>query len=536
MTGQWLLAGVLVGFAVLAGPGCQKAETGTPAAEKAAGQAAGKTDAPSGPAAATPASAAGTAAQPKADASPGALSTGRQVLEAMVAAYRKATTYYDHAVVQLNAEVGGDKIHKEQPFSMAFARPNLLRLEVYQTMVVSDGKELHAALSDLKDQVVVKPVSTRLTWPSLFTDLVLGHALGDGIAGPPVQGLLMMDDNAMVALTRGAEEPQLADSAQFGDHDCYRVTIKRREGTAVFWIDKTGFELRRVEYPIDELAQSMAEDGKKVENVSLIAEFHQAQLGREIEPAAFRFEVPGGARLVKYFVPPEPGQLLGKKVPDFRFTDAKGQAVTPESLAGKVAVLDFWATWCKPCRQTLPLVDKEYARFKNNPKVAFYAVSIDTKEMKNAAVTASYEEMKLALPMARDLDGQHNSVFMVLQVPMTYIIGANGLVQDFQVGQNPDVPCDVGEKVEKILAGKDLFPDGQKEYEERLRQFKEAAASAEEAVASGGAQRAVTPPKPQIAPASAPARLHFNRCGSAPRWKGPAMCWSSTVRPDRGSW
>lgn len=508
------MVGALGVLAVAVGPGCQKTETAVTAEKKADG----KKDASSA------AIAAGTAGQTEgkpASAQPGALSTGRQVLEAMVAAYRKAATYYDHAVVQLNAEVGGDKIHKEQPFSMAFARPNLLRLEVYQAMVVSDGKEIHAALGDLKDQVLAKPAPAHLTWPSLFTDPVLGQALGDGIAGAPVQGLLLLDDNAMVALTRGAEEPQLGPSAMFGEHDCYRVSLRRREGTAVFWIDKSGFELRRVEYPVDELAQNMAEEGKKVENVSLIAEFPQAQLGREIEPAAFRFEVPDGARLVKFFIPAEPGQLLGKKVPDFRFTDVKGQAVTPESLAGKVAVLDFWATWCDQCRKTLPLIDKDYARLKNNPRVAFYAVSIDPKEMKVASVAAAYEKLKVGMPLLCDTEGRAGALFMVPPVPMTYIIGPNGLVQDFHAGQNPDMPSEVGEKVEKLLAGKDLYPDGVKEYQEHLKQFGDAAASAEEALAAGSAQRPVTAPKPQIAPATPPAKLRLKSLWTCTKVEGP---------------
>ena len=118
------------------------------------------------------------------------------------------------------------------------------------------------------------------------------------------------------------------------------------------------------------------EIGAQVESISLVADFTAHQLNGPIDPRAFKFEVPADAEIVKFFIPPDPGQLLSKKVPDFKFVGLDGKPVTPQSLAGKIAVLDFWATWCDPCKASLPNLQKVYEKYKDNDKVAFVAVSV----------------------------------------------------------------------------------------------------------------------------------------------------------------
>ena len=91
--------------------------------------------------------------------------------------------------------------------------------------------------------------------------------------------------------------------------------------------------------------------------------------------------------MVTLFVPPHTAQLLGKKSPDFKFSDLDGKPVTPESLAGKVAVLDFWASdvaGASSAMETARTWRKSASWYKTNPKVAFYAVSVDRQQIKNS--------------------------------------------------------------------------------------------------------------------------------------------------------
>ena len=75
--------------------------------------------------------------------------SAREVLERMITAYRKASSYADAGTVHLLAEADGQKIIDQTAnFSVTLVRPNKLRLQAYQVMFVCDGQEIHAAIDD----------------------------------------------------------------------------------------------------------------------------------------------------------------------------------------------------------------------------------------------------------------------------------------------------------------------------------------------------------------------------------------------------
>jgi peroxiredoxin len=103
-------------------------------------------------------------------------------------------------------------------------------------------------------------------------------------------------------------------------------------------------------------------------------------------------------------LPPLMGMLSGQRVnmpaPEFSLTTEDRRVLTSAELKGKVVVLAFWATWCEPCWQELPRVEKVYASYEGNPRVLFWAVNAhaggDTEEMARAFA----KKMRLALPVA----------------------------------------------------------------------------------------------------------------------------------------
>ena len=90
----------------------------------------------------------------------------------------------------------------------------------------------------------------------------------------------------------------------------------------------------------------------------------------------------------------------GEMAPLFTFNNDKGKPVSLDSFKGKVVIIDFWASWCGPCRQELPNLKKYYEEFKNNPDVAFLSVSIDDDEdaWRKAMVEEKMEWTQLLAP------------------------------------------------------------------------------------------------------------------------------------------
>lgn len=395
-----------------------------------------------------------------------------EALERMLEAYRQAETYQDGGQVRLSFQrtqpkQGEDaEVTQAWDYSIALERPNKLRMHVYQAVAVCDGKQLHATLDfdQVAGQVLTTPAPEKLTSSSVYgSDPLLSQAISEGgAAGPPVVLSFLLDDAALDPVLEGAGKPKLLSPEKIDDRTCDRVEVERPDGRLVFWIDQQNHVLRRLEYPTKEFGKSVEAQEGPVSNLSLVVELTGAQLDGQIDRAAFQFEAPEGARLVEQFMTAPP--LLGQQIADFKFVGLDGQEITRESLAGKVAVLDFWATWCEPCLKSLPNLQKAADRFRGNDKVTFLAVSVDSDDVKNEQVAEVFSKAGLNLPLARDAHQLAPSAFLIEGLPTTVLLGPDGKVQDFEAAYNPDLAEQLAVKIEKILAGKNIFEDTLAQY------------------------------------------------------------------------
>ena len=439
--------------------------------------------------------------------------TGKEALELMVAAYRGAASYADRGKVRLLAEKAEQKIDETADFSVAMVRPNKLRAKVYQATVVCDGENLHASLRNLPQQVVARKAPEKLGLRAIYSDGVLGAAMNQGFAGGSPQLVLLLGDDPLKSFLQDAGEPDLKEPGTIGEWPCYRVQVQRPEGTLTLWIDQQTFVLRRIVLPTDEMRQAMSEGGE-VQSISLVADFDGAELNASVDPKAFQFDVPADAKIVKFFIPPHPAELLGKKFPPVKLVDLKGEPITAETLAKKITVIDFWATWCKPCRESLPNLEKVQQRFKG--KVAFLAVSVDDPQTEAAKIQKTFDELNVTVPIGRDAEMSAGALLHFSGIPAMFILGPGGIVQDFEEGFNPNLATVLPGKLEKLLAGEDIFEKPLKEYQESLKQYEQSVEKTAETVEPPAKAAAEEIPIPQakIADRSEPKTFKLS-----PLWK-----------------
>jgi thiol-disulfide isomerase/thioredoxin len=395
------------------------------------------------------------------------LTSAREVLKSMVAAYQKADSYADGGTVRFTAEVGEQKVDDAANFSVTLRRPNKARLHVYTGVVVTDGDQFHAWLEDMPDQVLAKNAPAKLSLESLYSDEILSAVMNGGAAGPSLPLVLLLEKDPLAEILKGAAEPALGESGEIDGNKCYRVEVKWPHGTGVFWIDRESFVLRRCVYPTLDLVRKMSAQGT-VKKVSVVADFTGARLDGPIEPEAFQCELPPGAEMVKYLVEPNPAQLLSKKIRDFKLADLEGNAFTRESLADRITVLNFWSTTSPPCRETLSQLNKVAGIYKDQPKIIFLAVSVDQPEVESKNLIETLGKYGVALPILRDQEQYAQRAFRIGGVPSTLILDKRGVVQDFDVGVNPDFVDQLTQKLQKLSAGENIYHKPLQKYRNEL--------------------------------------------------------------------
>jgi thiol-disulfide isomerase/thioredoxin len=139
-------------------------------------------------------------------------------------------------------------------------------------------------------------------------------------------------------------------------------------------------------------------------------------------------------------------ELARKRVsPSFHLTSLDGKSVSMEALAGKVVLIDFWATWCGPCKQALPHLKEIAKEFEGQPLVVI-SISLDADE---ATWKSFVAQNGMVWTQYRDggFDGPIASAFAVKAIPTTFTIDADGFVQDQQVGDG-----EIEAKLKKLIA------------------------------------------------------------------------------------
>jgi len=121
----------------------------------------------------------------------------------------------------------------------------------------------------------------------------------------------------------------------------------------------------------------------------------------------------------------------GGGAPDFSATDSAGRTVKLSDLKGKVVLLDFWATWCPPCRTEIPFLLEIYRKFKDKEFVLI-SVSLD-RDLQAARQFVKDKEMGWVHIIDREAGQAIASLYEVEYIPSTFVIGRKGKIEARQL-------------------------------------------------------------------------------------------------------
>lgn len=127
----------------------------------------------------------------------------------------------------------------------------------------------------------------------------------------------------------------------------------------------------------------------------------------------------------------KPAVAAGTAAPDFSFPDLSGNTVRLSDYRGQMLLVNIWATWCKPCVEEMPAIEKLYQEFKDD-EFNVLAVSIDRQGKK--VVNPFMKIHNLSFKVLLDRDGTIQNTYGTLGIPESFIIDKNGIILQKVIG------------------------------------------------------------------------------------------------------
>jgi thiol-disulfide isomerase/thioredoxin len=236
-------------------------------------------------------------------------------------------------------------------------------------------------------------------------------------------------------------------SERIDDQDCDVVRFENASSTTDWYFGRTDHLPHRVQrilkLPGGEAALAL--------DVKYLA------LNPDTSNGPFRFEQPEGYRDMS--APPMPGGNnfleAGTPAPDWTLKTLDGQDVALKSLRGKVVLLDFWATWCMPCKMAMPGIQKLYEKYKGKP-VAIYGVNC-WERGGNPVDFWKKSGYTYPILLGGDLAATQ---YKVTGIPTFYLIGPDGKVLWASSGVGAAIEQELDRRIEAALPGATSQPAG----------------------------------------------------------------------------
>ncbi len=420
------------------------------------------------------------------------------LLDTALAKYRAAKSYQDEFAGHMEV-VATDKDGKDVGQSndylagLLYGGANRLALSTDSFSIHCDGKQLWLYTAAL-DAYTETAAPERVDYDKLTEDLLVNDP------PHPILFVLSQPDKKFQELFPMVREFTAVTREEFdgrpgtrlaGIFDASQTPFEFGDELVPFslWLDeKTGLagelrlELTTVLRKVLGLEEGAREDGgdedldvpgmpKKLDKAVATATFKGVKLDGDIPAERFVFKPePGTPKVDKFdwdslMQPPDPQSLLGKPAPAFAGDGLDEKPLSLESLRGRVVVLDFWATWCMPCVQSMPQIQKLADKYADQP-VTVIGLNQDERG-KDKKIREFLADKKITFRQFLDPAGKLGRKFKVAAIPCTFVLDKQGVVQAVHVGMAQDLETTIGGEIEKLLKGEQVYDPTKPKAEEK---------------------------------------------------------------------
>lgn len=144
---------------------------------------------------------------------------------------------------------------------------------------------------------------------------------------------------------------------------------------------------------------------------------------------------------------PAPAAGPGDKAPDFTNKTLGGENIKLSELRGRTVLLNFWGTWCAPCKEELPYFNRLYGKYKG-VGLEILAVNVDKVTAQAVGMSGA---LGLTFPVLPDPSGHLFDLYQIRSMPTTFVVGKNGMIRFVHWGFGPNDPARYESEIKSLL-------------------------------------------------------------------------------------
>ena len=352
--------------------------------------------------------------------------------------YSKAKTF--QADVRLSVDIAmGKQTHSETLVSkLAWQKPNLIFVHSDYassgTLMVSDGKKYFKFIPRQKEYIVDQAPD----------NIHNSDPMQSGVLGQ-LGGLtdIVSSDKPSKTIMQDLKNATMKNDAEIEGKSCavihlYKNVRNREVGIDVFIEKRTGRLIRMI---FDNKAYLPQTEDAQNSKFTLVEEHLNIRIDEKIPEKTFVFNPPSGAKRVDKFSfsqkakspgapDSEPASPVeGKPAPDFSLKDLNGETHSLSDYKGKFIALDFWASWCNPCKMELPILQKLAQKYASQDLALLTINNEDEKKVRNFLKT-----LNLDIPVLMDSTSETGRKYRVTMIPQLVLIDKNGVIRKLLTG------------------------------------------------------------------------------------------------------